>query len=111
VKPTVLCLLLLVSGGCFRTTIIDGAPGEQPAGVGVKVKHSLVHGLIELGTVDVDRACPNGGHWLMIREQMTSLNSLLTYVSLGLYTPRAIHIYCSAAQPATAPQTRSRAPR
>jgi len=106
-RSIVLCLLLLASG-CYRTTIIDRAPGERPARVGVTVRHTFIHGLIAPGAVELDHACGDGGHWMAIHEQMTALNSLAFMVTLGLYTPRAVNIYCAAAQRPSAAARRAR---
>ena len=90
--------LLLPLASCFRTTITNVDPGTRPAHVGVKTKHGFIQGIIESSPIHIDRACPNGGRWMVIEEQMTVLNSLLHVVTLGLYTPRAVMVGCFSGQ-------------
>lgn len=94
-------LLLLLVSGCFRTTITNIAPGERPAGAGVKWKHGFIHGLVEIEPIEIDRVCPNAGRWLMLKEQMTIPSSLLHMVTMGLYTPRVVMVFCSGGETVT----------
>ena len=88
---TVLVLMTLVSG-CYKATVRTGiAPGPD------RVDHSMasayINGLVPPGDVDGDEDCGERGV-AAVETQLSFLNQLVGFLTLGIYTPMSITVIC-----------------
>src|SRR5687767_7280540 len=76
---------LLTSTACFHAVVETG----RPAGTTVVQKpwvNTFVFGLVAAQPIDVSAQCPGG--LAKVETQMSVPNALVSFVTLGLYTPR-----------------------
>lgn len=88
-------LALLVSSGCYTTTIRSGLP---PAAATVANKarwqHDLLLGIVELsGPHDLSKLCPQG--WAEIETETSFLNGLANLL-IGPYWSTTYTVRCAA---------------
>jgi hypothetical protein len=82
---------VLLSSGCFRTTYQTGLP---PGGVTKTVNaRYLWWGLAGSKDVYLDELCPKGPHEFGVKAGFGDV--MLTFVTLGIYTPRTIYVECA----------------
>jgi len=100
-KYTIICglwlSLSLLELGCYKQSFVDTT---QPMYGDVSVEFwqkNLAWGLIAGPDIELAEACPQGV--ARVNESFTFTNSLTALVTLGLYTPYTIEIFCAAASP------------
>jgi hypothetical protein len=90
-----LALLVVVAllGGCFRVTY--RSPSRTPADEHHAHRYSFfVLGLIGHADVHPGADCPQTGV-ARIASGVTVADALLTFVTIGIYTPRSVVITCA----------------
>jgi hypothetical protein len=90
-----------VLSGCLRTTAIDSAASPERSGGVVEVPkvrpwaHFFVLGTLGEKNVDVRSACGDAGA-TRIQTYDDVLTILITFTSLGIYTPRRVEVTCAS---------------
>ena len=86
------CALLALGSGCKTVTYSTGLPLGK-----VEQKRTApfyFFGLAGLAIVDLDEACPQGvARW---QNSKAPDDTFLSIVTLGIYTPRTVRIWCAA---------------
>jgi Bor protein len=102
--------LLLALPGCYTMKfVVARVSEEQQTLPPIDVRNSFFFlGLGPTNDLDVRAVCPYGV-W-QIDENTTSVDVLLTFVTLLVYTPRTSSYYCRLAPPAAAPAPASPSP-
>jgi hypothetical protein len=90
-------LSVLLTTGCYTTTLKSGLPAGPPTVEYDSKWHSgVVLGIAELsGPYDLQKACPNG--WAEIKTETSFVNGVVELVTSGIYNPQSVTIQCSAA--------------
>lgn len=93
-KNTVLVLTTLtLAAGCYHATINTGrAPSAQV--VDQPFVSSWVYGLVPPKTVEAAEECPNGV--ARVETELSFVNQLVSFLTLGIYTPMHIRVTCAA---------------
>lgn len=79
--------------GCYHATIDTGL--EPSARVYEKsFASSWVYGLVPPDLVEAGAECPNGIS--RVETQLTFVNQLVGFLTLGIYTPMSIKVTCAA---------------
>ena len=84
---------LVVLPGCYHATVTTGrTPGTQvidrPFALG------FVYGIVPPPTVNAAQECPQGV--AMVETELTIVNALVQYLTLGIVTPMHIKVTCAA---------------
>lgn len=87
-------LLSLMITGCAQQSfkLNDGvtvAPKET------KTAHFFVSGIGQSKTIDAAKVCGGADKVIKTEVQQTFVNGLLSFVTLGIYTPREARVYCA----------------
>ncbi len=93
-KFLLLCLVVSSLVACHSVTV-------RPEGITKRIdrpdyeeqKDFFLFGLVNEHAVDVRPICKSGGIDQM-QAQSTFVDSLLTAVTLGIYTPRSVRVWC-----------------
>lgn len=98
-------LLTLAASGCFREHAYSGLPPGDPAPrADERWHHSALWGLMNIsGTYPIQELCPHG--WAELHAQTNVAQSVLTLLTIGLYTPKSVTVICAA--PTSEPPFRS----
>ena len=85
--------LMLTMTGCFRQTFVDNTKSmeEQPS-VALWQKN-LIFGLVAGPDINMEDACPSG--IAKVEEYFSFPNGVATLITLGLFSPYTIELYCS----------------
>jgi len=104
-----LCLCTLVLSSCYRTQLHTNQARRGPApGYDNRWHHGAFWGLVNIsGAHAVDQVCPHG--LAQISSETSFWNGLIRTLTLGLYTPQTVTIYC-AEQTAGGPPAESAPP-
>lgn len=87
--------LLVLSTGCFRHEYVDVGVQPQPHAQVYQWHHHLLWGLVNVAPeVALDRICPGGV--ARITNWMGPLQALISYVTVGIYTPTTVRVFCAA---------------
>ena len=95
-QALLLCTLLAALAalsGCYKTNFIHG---DRPITAPLSVSQSFyLFGLIgpDMPT-RADRLCPAGV--ARIQTQASFVDSLISFVTLGIYSPRTVQVFCAA---------------
>ncbi len=92
-KARVALLLSVAIAGpaCSKVTYVN--PGTMPSGrVVVSTGHFFLFGLAGHHDIDGVGACPTG--IAAVVSKFTFLDSVLGFITLGLYAPRTYALYC-----------------
>jgi Bor protein len=99
--------MLLVLGvfslaGCYHATIETGA---TPSAQVIKrpFASGWIYGLVPPSTVKAASECPNGV--ARVETQLSFVNELVSWLTLGIYTPMEITVTCATAASASASAT------
>lgn len=93
----VLAAAALVSGGCYRVTVITGAPPADSTTVKPVDKPwqlSFVYGLVPPPDVDTKAQCPQG--FAVVQTERSFLNGLVSALSWSIFTPMHTKVTCAA---------------
>ncbi len=99
--PAYLTILLLtvVSTGCFHATIETGATPSTTV-IRKGFASGWIYGLVPPSTVSTANQCPNGV--ARVETQLSFVNQLVGFLTLGIYTPMEIVVTCAASGSASA---------
>ena len=111
IKYSIAVLTLMVSilslPGCFRDATVTGLPVAKEPALEDWRNHFLfgvVRG-IRTDDVDLDKVCPEGV--ARIETKQNGWNGLVTVLTLGIYTPQKLNVYCVAIPDAAPVETES----
>lgn len=84
------CLL----AGCYHATVETGAtPSQQSIRKGFA--SGWIYGLVPPSTVATQEQCPSGV--ARVETRLSFVNQLVSFLTLGIYTPMQIDVTCAAA--------------
>ena len=86
-------LAVVLGSACYHATIETGA---TPSSTVIKqaFASSWIYGLVPPKTVNAASQCPNGV--ARIETQLSFVNQLVGFLTLGIYTPMEITVTCAA---------------
>jgi hypothetical protein len=86
--------------GCFHAVIDTGKP---PSNVTIDQEWAsgFIYGLVPPDKVETASKCPSGVS--KVETQRSFLNSLVGFLTIGIYTPSQINVTCAAAVTSEAP--------
>jgi len=90
------CLLVALAG-CYSAKIETGLPPSNTV-IKKSFASSWIYGLVPPSTVETAARCPNGV--AIVETQLSFVNQLVGFLTLGIYTPMQIVVTC-AERPAT----------
>jgi hypothetical protein len=85
--------LLTGAGGCYHATVETGAP-PAPETITKGWASGWIYGLVPPSVVETAQRCPNGV--ARIETQLSFANQLVSFLTLGIYTPMDIRVTCAA---------------
>jgi Bor protein len=85
----------VVSIGCYHATVETGAP-PSPEVINKSFASGWILGLVPPSTVSTAAKCPNGA--AKVETQLSFVNQLVSFLTLGIYTPMEIRVTCAAAR-------------
>lgn len=91
-----LTLSILCIGGCFRDATVTGLPVADEPALEDWRNHFLggvVRG-IKTDDVELEKVCPEGV--ARIETKQNGWNGLVSVLTLGIYTPQKLNVYCAA---------------
>lgn len=88
-------LMAAVGTGCYHATIETGA-APSPTVVRKGCASGWIYGLVPPSTVSTASQCPNGV--ARVETQLSFVNQLVSYLTLGIYTPMEIVVTCAASR-------------
>ena len=84
--------LLLITGCAQQTFTVQNKPAVAP-------KETITHHFFVSGigqkTVDAAKICGGAENVVKTETQQTFVNGLLSFITLGIYTPLEARVYCS----------------
>lgn len=93
-----LLVALIPLGACYHATVETGlTPSTQV--LERSFASSWIYGLVPPKTVETASRCPDGV--AKVETQLTFLNQLVRFLTLGIYTPMQIRVTCAQAPAAT----------
>lgn len=93
VLSVVLLILMLVSTGCYSTSVVTGQP-EGDTVVQEDWNLIFLYGLIPVGEIDVEGECPAGV--AKVTTKMSFLNQVVGAITAGILTPTSVTVICAA---------------
>jgi len=85
---------VLLLAGCYHATIETGAtPSQQTIRKGFA--SGWIYGLVPPSTVATQERCSSGV--ARVETQLSFVNQLVSFLTLGIYTPMQIEVTCAAA--------------
>jgi hypothetical protein len=88
--PFALAALL---AGCYHATVETGRPLSTQV-VEKKFASGWVYGLVPPSTISTAEKCPDGA--AKVETQLSFVNQLVSFLTLGIYTPMDIRATCAA---------------
>lgn len=92
VKLAAAALVVLSTSACYHATVDTGRPANGVT-VSKNWAHSFIGGLVPPSTLETASQCPNGV--AKVETQLSFLNQLANFVTLGIYTPMTITVQCA----------------
>ena len=95
-----LCAASLIAlGGCYHATVETGA---TPSAVVIdkSFASAWIYGLVPPSTVSTAAKCPDGV--AKVETQLSFVNQVVSFLTLGIYTPMQIRVTCAARGSASA---------
>ncbi|MEY2622417.1 MAG: hypothetical protein RIT26_2237 [Pseudomonadota bacterium] len=93
-KKIAIAMLLLSLVGC-ATQRFDIQPSEENAATHDDYQSFWVGGIGQNQEIDAAKVCGGGNKVQRVETQLTPGNVGLTIVTLGIFTPRQIRVYCN----------------
>ncbi len=91
-RNAVLLAALTSLGACYHATIETGL-SPSPQVLEKSFASSWIYGLVPPKTVETTNRCPQGA--AKVETQLTFLNQLVGFLTLGIYTPMHIRVTCA----------------
>jgi hypothetical protein len=92
-RTLLLGLVALASTGCYRVTVVTGAP-PAPQTIDVPWQNSFVFGLVPPPIVNAAPTCAQGV--AQVQTERSFLNGLVGALSFSLYTPLHVNVTCAS---------------
>ena len=93
VRTLLFLLLTLAVMGCYRQTFVDKTQLiEQQPNV-ERWQKNLLFGLVAGPDIHMGEACPSG--IAKVEEYFSFTNGVVTVITLGLFSPYTIELYCA----------------
>jgi hypothetical protein len=81
----------LVLSGCYHATVHTGRPSAAQRDS--KWAHGFLWGLVPPSPVNATQSCPGGAS--MVETQLSVPNQLVSWITLGIYSPMTITVTCA----------------
>ncbi|WP_394846554.1 hypothetical protein LZC95_03710 [Pendulispora brunnea] len=90
--------VLLLTGGCYRTTIRSGHPTQAQAAQGYEERmHSAIVG--DVVVIDppypLQYACPTQGRWATIETKISARDWFIGLLGGGVYQAQSVTVHCT----------------
>jgi len=92
-QTLLLVAVTTVVPACYHATVELGRPPSAQV-VDKPFASSWVYGLVPPSTVQAASQCPNGV--AKVETQLSFVNGLVSFLTLGIYTPMQITVTCAA---------------
>ena len=96
---------LIGLAACYHATIDTGLP-PSPQVVDKPWASGWIYGLVPPKTIETMAKCPNGVS--KVETQLSFVNQLVNFLTLGIYTPMSIKVTCASGSRAAIPQGASK---
>lgn len=84
---------LLILSGCYHATVTTGrTPGTTA--INKPFASGWIYGLVPPSTVEAASQCPHGV--AVVETQLSFVNQLVSFFTIGIYTPMHIKVTCAA---------------
>lgn len=93
VKTALLLTPVLLLLGCYHATVTTGLTPSNVV-LNESFASSWVYGLVPPNTVATESKCPDGV--AVVETQLSFVNQLVGFLTLGIYTPMEIKVTCAA---------------
>jgi hypothetical protein len=90
---------LIATVGCYHATVETGATPSTEV-IEKSFASAWIYGLVPPSTVSTAAKCPNGV--AKVETQLSFVNQLVSFLTLGIYTPMQIKVTCAARGSASA---------
>ncbi len=90
---TPIAVAMLLLGGCYRVTVITGAPATNTT-IDLPWQKAWVYGLVPPDTIQAKTRCPNGVAQVMVESSF--LNGLVEGLTWGIFTPIHPVVTCAS---------------
>jgi hypothetical protein len=84
---------LVALGACYHATVETGATPSTLV-IDKGFASSWIYGLVPPETISTTSKCPKGP--AKVETQHTFVNELVSFLTLGIYTPMQIRVTCAA---------------
>ncbi len=104
-RPTLKALalgLLIGLPACYHATIETGLPAGNDI-IDKSFASGWIYGLVPPSPVSTMAKCPHGA--AKVETQLSFVNQLVNFLTLGIYTPMSIKVTCASGGRAAAPNT------
>lgn len=93
-KSAVLLVAFCALPACYHATIETGATPDTNTTIKQNWASSWIYGLVPPSTVSSAAKCTSGV--ASVETQLSFLNELVGFLTLGIYTPMSIKVTCAA---------------
>jgi hypothetical protein len=90
--PLLLACAILFAG-CYRVTVVTGAPEAPTVAIDKKWQNSFVYGLVPPPVIETATECPQGV--AKVVTERSFLNGLVGALTWSLYTPMQAQVTCA----------------
>jgi Bor protein len=90
---TLLVVACVLSLGCYHATVETGAT-PSPEVIDKSFASGWIYGLVPPSTLSTAAKCPNGP--AKVETKLSFVNQLVSFLTLGIYTPMQITVTCAA---------------
>lgn len=97
------CMAALVLTACYHQVVDTGLPAGETR-IARPWTSTFIYGLVPATPIDVRSQCPEGV--AIVDTQMSFVNGLVAFVTLGIYTPLSVTVTCSGRGTALGPSVR-----
>jgi Bor protein len=94
--------MLVTLPACYHATIETGLP-PSPKVIDKGFASGWIYGLVPPSPVKAMSECPNGVS--KVETQLSFVNQLVNFLTLGIYTPMSIKVTCASSGRSAAPVT------
>ncbi len=94
--------LLVALPACYHATIETGLP-PSPKVIDKSFASGWIYGLVPPSPVKAMSECPNGVS--KVETQLSFVNQLVNFLTLGIYTPMSIKVTCASSGRSAVPGT------
>lgn len=84
---------LIATAGCYHATVETGATPSTEV-IEKSFASAWIYGLVPPSTVSTAAKCPNGV--AKVETQLSFVNQVVSFLTLGIYTPMQIKVTCGA---------------